>query len=159
MFQTGWASWSWFRIISWPVGGITAHEPHKTHPSKTPSSRLRLKYGMKSGPGSDNVQLTWTNLLTQDKTRSLSVHALMWLAVMIHLERWLVSKIRSRGTGTDEGLCGSGKRLRPSAWAILLPGLCRIVYLYAPNVSARWWIREDAITGLGFLTVGDLNRY
>ena len=38
------------------MGGITTGEPHKTHTSKTLSSRRRLEYGMKSGP--DNVQPT-----------------------------------------------------------------------------------------------------
>ena len=42
----GWTSWSWFRIISWPVGGITTRESHKTYSSKTLSPRRRLKYRM-----------------------------------------------------------------------------------------------------------------
>ena len=107
---------------------------------------MTSKKGRRLVSGSHIVHPVWTRWQTLVSTGSFSVHDLICEAMTMLSERWFRTKFMSQRIGTDKGYSGSGRRLKGSTLAILVPGLCWMVYWYADNIKAHRCILEDDIT-------------
>ena len=82
---------------------------------------------------------------------SVSVHLLIAEAFVVVAERRFKRCTRSPGRQSLSAVTGWGRQLSALAFPRLLPGLWRIVKLYALKVSVYRMILDDAVTEIAFV--------